>query len=182
MTYRFILFNKNHHIWICLLTFNIIKLLLRYLFRSLPWKRGKPAETHREENIPPWEHFYNRLVAFIHMSHLLKCGMCGMGHRWAAHNDLLSPRGGPDLWWTPGGPVAAAEATGRHSTLKHSLTICTQLDLRGELLEHCLASVLYESCFGLKCEDCFENITTDVHIWHCCWNSSNKSVKINQIK
>ena len=127
MTHRSLWFNKSHHIWFCLLTFNIIKLLLRYLFRSLPWKLGKAAETHREEYIPPWEHFYNRLVPFIHMSHLLKSGMCGMGHWWAAYNDLLSLRGGPDLWWTPGGPVTAAEATGRHSTFKHSPTICTQI-------------------------------------------------------
>lgn len=36
----------------------------------------------------------------------------------------------------------AAAAPEKHSTLPHSLAICTQLDLRGELLELCVASAL----------------------------------------
>lgn len=52
----------------------------------------------------------------------------------AVCNDLLTPRGGPDLWRTPGGP----RGSGR---LSHILAICAQLDLRGDCATSALGSV-----------------------------------------
>lgn len=57
---------------------------------------------------------------------------CTLGHCWAPCNDLLSHREDPFVRWTPD------VLTGRRSKWADGLAVCTQLDLRGAMLELCV--------------------------------------------
>lgn len=87
-----------------------------------------------------------RLEPSIYMSDPQGC----LGRLWDArrshggrfvYNDWLTPRGGPDLRQTPGGPRGSGSYRGKRGRLSRILAVCAQLDLRGDCAASALGSV-----------------------------------------